>query len=130
MTTVTAALILCGDRFLICRRRADQPSPLKWEFAGGKIEEGEEPAAGLRRELKEELNIEAGIGPEVRRLVCQYPGRPPILLLFFKVTDFQGKLENRVFAEIRWVPRQQLPGFDFLEADRQVAKEIARGGLV
>lgn len=127
MQTVTAALIMRGDEFLICQRRADQPHPLKWEFAGGKAEAGEEPAAALRRELREELAIEAAIGPEVCRFSYQYPGRDSILLIFFRVTEFQGEPTNRVFGETRWVLRARLAEFDFLEADRQLVQRIARG---
>lgn len=130
MKTVTAAIILRGDEFLICQRRADQYLPLKWEFAGGKIEEGEESAAGLRRELREELDLDADIGPEVCRFSYQYPGRDPILLVFFKVTEFRGEPHNRVFAQIRWVPRRELPKFDFLPADNDLVAGIARGELV
>lgn len=119
-----------GDQFLICQRRADQHLPLKWEFAGGKLEEGEEPAAALRRELREELELEAEIGPQVCRFSYQYPGRAPILLVFFQVTEFRGEPRNRVFAQIRWVPRQQLAEFDFLPADKELVEQIARGELV
>ena len=133
MNTVTAALIMRGEEFLICRRRADQFLPLKWEFAGGKIKDGEEPAAGLRRELREDLDLDAHIGPEVCRFSYaypgQYPGRDRILLVFFQVTEFRGEPQNRQFAEIRWVPRHKLPKFDFLPADKELVEQIARGGL-
>jgi 8-oxo-dGTP diphosphatase len=129
MQTVTGALIVRGGRFLICRRRADQPHPLKWEFAGGKAEADEEPPAALRRELQEELGIEAEIGPEVCCLPYQYPGRDPILLIFYRVTGFSGEPLNRAFAEIRWVERGQLPWFDFLEADKELVERIARGEI-
>ncbi len=83
MQAVTGAIITRGGRFLVCRRRADQAHPLKWEFAGGKVEPGEAPAAALRRELREELGVEAEVGPEFHRVAYQYPGREPILLIFF-----------------------------------------------
>ena len=130
MNTVTAALIMRGDQFLICRRRADQFLPLKWEFAGGKIEDGEEPATGLRRELGEELDLDADIGPEVCRFSYEYPGRNPILLVFFYVTEFRGEPQNRQFAEIRWVPRNELREFNFLPADKELVEQIARDALV
>lgn len=130
MTTVTAALIVRDNQFLICQRRADQAHPLKWEFAGGKVEEGEEPAACLRRELREELGIEVEIGEEATRFSYQYPGREPIVLVFFRVPRFTGEPENRVFAEIRWVPRADLPQFDFLEADKELVADIAKGKFV
>ena len=130
MRTVTAGIILRGDQVLICRRRDDQPLPLQWEFPGGKVEAGEEPAACLRRELEEELGIEAEIGAEVCRLSYQYPGMDPVELLFFKVTSYEGEPQNRVFSEIRWADRASLPGFDFLAADRAMVREIATGGVV
>ena len=130
MTTVTGALILRDDRFLICRRRTGQLHPLKWEFAGGKCEEGETTAACLKRELREELSIEAEIGREIERFTYTYPGRNPILLVFYLVTDFRGEPRNLVFEEIRWVARAELVQFDFLEADKDLVKRLAAGTLL
>src|SRR3954453_15333383 len=102
MTTVVAALIERNGRILVCRRRADHPHPLKWEFPGGKVEPGELPAEALLRELREELAIEAEIGPEVARYHFAYPGKKPILLIFFTVTQFSPEPRNCVFQEIVW----------------------------
>ena len=51
---VVAAVIVRDGRVLICQRTIHQALPLKWEFAGGKIEAGETPEAALKRELQEE----------------------------------------------------------------------------
>ena len=48
---VVAAVICSGGRYLVCQRREDASFPLKWEFAGGKVEKGEGPLAALHREL-------------------------------------------------------------------------------
>lgn len=130
MKTVAAAIILRGDNVLICQRRPDQPLPLQWEFAGGKVEGCETPEICLQRELREELGIEAEIGPEVARFSHQYAGFDRVLLLFFRVTVFTGEPQNLVFQEIRWVTRADLPHYDFLAADKELVEEIARGGLV
>jgi 8-oxo-dGTP diphosphatase len=53
MKRVVAALILKDDLILACQRTRHQPMPLKWEFPGGKIEEGEQPRDAMRRELEE-----------------------------------------------------------------------------
>ncbi|MDP9169755.1 MAG: NUDIX domain-containing protein, partial [Acidobacteriota bacterium] len=67
MTAVVAGLLVSDGLFLICRRRADQPHPLKWEFPGGKIEAGESPQQALARELREELGIESEPAVELAR---------------------------------------------------------------
>lgn len=117
MTTIVAAVIVKDGKVLICQRKANQEFPFKWEFPGGKIEDGEETTAALRRELQEELGIEAEIGGEVARFGYTYPKKPRIMLIFFKVEKFEGQVENKVFEQIRWVPPKTLSVFDLLEAD-------------
>jgi 8-oxo-dGTP diphosphatase len=130
MKHVVAALILKDDRILACQRTRHQPMPLKWEFPGGKIEEGEQPRDALRRELEEELGIEAIIGNEVARIHHEYPSGGAIELRFFEVHRYQGEVENRIFREIRWVDRIELPTLDFLEADRQLVRDLAAGKII
>lgn len=130
MKRVVAALILKDDQILACQRTRHQLMPLKWEFPGGKIEEGEQPRAALRRELEEELGIEATIGNEVARIHHEYPSGGAIELRFFEVHDYQGEVENRIFREIRWVDRSELPALDFLEADLQLVKDLAAGKIL
>lgn len=117
MTTVVAALIERQGRILICQRKRGQAHEFKWEFPGGKVEAGEAPSDALRRELREELAIDASIGDEITRYEFAYPGRPPILLIFFQVHEFAGVPQNLVFAQTEWVEPERLPEFDFLEGD-------------
>lgn len=124
-----AALLLQRDRLLICQRPALDDFPGKWEFPGGKIETGENLQSALSRELQEELGIVAEIGEEIWRVEHQYPGHVPVLLYFFAVSQYQGTAKNRVFQQICWADRQQLPGYDFLEADRPLVRKIAAGEI-
>ena len=127
ITTVTAAVIERGGRVLICRRRLDQDHPGKWEFPGGKLEPGEEPSQSLRRELREELGVEAKIGPEITRYEYRYAGRKPIRLIFFRVTEFTGDPDYSQFHEVEWTPPAALLGYDFLEGDVEFVRELAEG---
>lgn len=129
MIRVTAAFILRRGKILICQRTRHQHLPLKWEFPGGKIEPGEQPRDALRRELEEELGIDAVIGDEVARLRHHYKQGSYVELRFFLVTRYAGELENRIFEDIRWVNCRDLPKYDFLEADAQLVKDIASGKL-
>jgi 8-oxo-dGTP diphosphatase len=130
MKQVVAALILRGSEVLICQRTRYQPMPLQWEFPGGKIEPGEEARSALERELDEELGIHAEIGPEVATIAHTYKNGNAIELHFFQVESYEGEIENRIFKDVRWVERDTLPQFDFLEADKALVEDIAAGKVV
>ena len=119
MIMVVAAVIERSDRrILIGQRRSDDTSPLKWEFPGGKVEPGETPERALTRELEEELAIRNARGTEITRYQFAYPGKHPILLIFHRVTEFEGEPQNLIYREMRWEPGAKLSAFDFIEGDR------------
>ncbi len=130
MKRVVAGLIVENGKLLVCQRTRHQTMPLKWEFPGGKIEEREQPRDALRRELEEELGILATIGDEVARIQHEYPNGGMVELRFFIVREYKGEIENRIFKEIRWAVPQELPTFDFLEADLTLVKDLAEGKLL
>ena len=114
MTTVVAAVIEREGRVLVGQRKPGGNHPLKWEFPGGKVEAYETPEAAAVRELMEELGIRARIAGEITRYEYQYPSRSRILLIFYRVVDFDGEPQNLDFAQLNWVLPEQL---DFLEGD-------------
>ncbi len=127
---VVAALILDHEKILICQRTKHQAMPLKWEFPGGKIETGEQPRDALWRELDEELGIDAVIGDEVARLRHTYRHGGAVELRFFIVAEYAGEIDNRIFRDVRWVSRKQLPEYDFLEADATLVQDLAAGKIL
>jgi 8-oxo-dGTP diphosphatase len=130
MKRVVAALIQKDGKLLVCQRTRHQTMPLKWEFPGGKIEQGEQPRDALRRELEEELGIDARIGDEIVRLQHVYPNNTRVELRFFIVREYQGELENRIFRDMQWSLPKDLPTYDFLEADASLVKDLAAGKLL
>lgn len=127
MLQVVAAVIERDGRVLICRRTARQRHPLQWEFPGGKVEPGESPSQALARELEEELDISGARGDEIARYEFTYPGRPAVVLIFFRVREFAGEPRNLIFEELRWEPAGKLGEFDFLEGDREFLRSLAPG---
>ena len=125
--TVVAAVIERDGLVLVGQRKTGQWHALKWEFPGGKVEPEESPLAAIRRELEEELGIQAEIGPVIADYEYQYPERSRIRLIFYSVTRFSGEVENRVFEQIRWEKRARLVEYDFLEGDVEFVRILAQG---
>jgi 8-oxo-dGTP diphosphatase len=127
---VAAALILRGEEVLICQRRPDQPLGSKWEFPGGKMEPGETAEEALRRELNEELGIDATISTRVAHVRHNYRSGGAVDLQFFLVKEYSGDVTNLIFQDVRWCPLRNLPEYDFVTADRNLVRDLAAGKLL
>ena len=124
---VVAGVIEHNGLILIGQRRKGSRHALKWEFPGGKVEAGEQPRDALKRELEEELAIDAVIGREIVRYEYSYPRRKPVLLIFYKVLRYEGTPINLVFEQIRWEEVIRLRQYDFLDGDFDFIRRLTRG---
>jgi 8-oxo-dGTP diphosphatase len=126
---VAAAIVIEGDRVLLSRRKAGTHLAGAWEFPGGKVEPGEDPRAALRRELREELGVEATIGEIVDVTFHRYDDADKaVLLLFFEAARESGSPEPRPIdvAEVRWAVAGELDPALFPPADVAVLQKVAR----
>ncbi len=123
--SVVAGIITHGGKILIGQRKIRDWHGGKWEFPGGKIEDGEHPSAALARELQEELGIVATIGAELQRYEFHYDARPPVELIFFEVRQFSGVPVNYEFEQILWEYSEKLSDYDFLDGDRAIIQWLA-----
>ena len=74
--------------------------------------------------------MHAEIGRKVAQLQHHYQNGNAVELQFFVVERYEGELQNRIFREIRWVNRRELPTLDFLDADRTLVQKLAQGELL
>ncbi len=126
---VAAGIVTEGGRILIGQRLRSDAYGLRWEFPGGKVQEGETLEAALRRELAEELGIDAEVGKEAFRGRYRYPDRD-VEIVFFSVASYRGVVRNYAFESIAWARRAELRDYNFLEADRELVERLARGEAV
>jgi mutator protein MutT len=114
--TVTAALIVKGDRVLAARRGPGKHLEGYWEFPGGKLEDGESPEDCLARELAEEFSISSKIGAYVGESVYDY-GEKVVRLLGYEVEHTAGEFELVDHDELRWLEVDQLADVKWAPAD-------------
>ncbi len=116
---VACAIIEKDGKVLCTQRSATMSLPLKWEFPGGKIHDGEQPEACLQRELREELNLEIAVGRPLPPTTYQYPSFLVTLYPFLcKITAGEMKLHEH--KDFRWLEPERLEELDWAEADGPV----------
>lgn len=120
---VAGALIDAKDRVLLAQRHADAHQGGLWEFPGGKLEPGEAPADGLRRELDEELGIDMVAHRPLIRVTHHYPDRS-VLLDVHLVTEWRGDVVGREGQPLAWSARNALDGYAMPAADVPIVKAL------
>ncbi len=112
-----------GGQVLITERNETGPFCGLWEFPGGKIRAGESARVALKRELLEEIGIEATALEPFMNLTHEYPDRI-VELEFFNVTQWRGEPAGLEGQQIRWVDISDLNSDELLPADIAVIKEL------
>jgi 8-oxo-dGTP diphosphatase len=95
---------------------------VKWEFPGGKINDGERPEECLKRELVEELGIEISVGEPLPATTHHYPSFS-VTLYPFTCEIVSGEITLHEHCAIVWLPVEDLHTLDWAEADWPVIKE-------
>jgi 8-oxo-dGTP diphosphatase len=128
---VVAAVIERADRrILIGQRRRGDTSPLKWEFPGGKIEQGETDEAALARELREELGATLVKSVPIARVVHKYAETAtPLEIRFFAAELESVEVHGTAFEQTAWVLPRELSEYDFLTANRELVANLATGRI-
>ena len=121
---VVAAVIEANEQFLVTRRQPGVHLAGMWEFPGGKIDPDEPHAAALRRELKEELDVEVDVGERVYHTVHAYDDRT--VELHFYRCGLKGAPRPLLGQQMRWVPRGELGLLGFPAADTELIAMLTR----
>lgn len=122
---VVTALIKKNDKVLLGQRPVGNSLAGQWEFPGGKIELGESPEYALKRELQEELAIDAEIGALKIAYTHSYKDRG-ILLLFYEVPFWRGEPRPSHHTELKWVAPQELKTLEIPEANRNILDQLIK----
>ncbi|HPT83746.1 MAG TPA: (deoxy)nucleoside triphosphate pyrophosphohydrolase [Limnochordia bacterium] len=123
---VIAAIIQRGDEVLLCQRKGGALSG-KWEFPGGKLENGETPEQCLVREIEEELGIQIEV-EQIYQAVHAHYDHGDFLIVAYLAKQVGGEVTLRVHSAYAWVPVAQLDEYDLAEANVPIAKSLKEEG--
>ena len=122
---VAVGVILQQQQVLLALRSSKQHQGGKWEFPGGKVEQGESVQAALYRELKEELAITVTKAEPFMLLNYTYPERQ-VTLDIWLVTDFSGTPEGLEGQPLQWVNISDLATITFPEANLPIVERLQK----
>lgn len=122
MLQVVAALIWRNGKFLICQRPANKKRALLWEFVGGKQETGETLENALKRECKEELDIDVCVENVFCEVTHVYPDVTVHLTLFNATTQDEPKMLEH--NDMRWITPSEIDNFEFCPADEDILRRL------
>ncbi|MGB3343552.1 MAG: (deoxy)nucleoside triphosphate pyrophosphohydrolase [Aequorivita sp.] len=123
MIQVVCAVILKENKILIAQRSEKMKLPLKWEFPGGKLEDGENEEQAIIREIKEELNIEILPSRRISSHVHDY-GSFKIKLIAHLCTYISGEIRLFEHKDVKLVPLELITNYDLADADLPVIEKL------
>lgn len=121
---VTAAIILNESRVLIGRRKPNQALGGYWEFPGGKVENGESLVDCLKRELQEELGVNAKVSEDIFMLVDHTYNGGEIQLIAMLADIGDQQPVGTVHDFLAWAPIEELLSYKLAPADIPIAQKI------
>ena len=125
---VVAAVIVKENKILIARRKEGKHLEFKWEYPGGKVDNGENEKESLKRELKEELDISVSIDDYITESFYEYD-KAKINLKAYFVKNYSGTIKLTDHDKINWIKIDELNDYEFAPADIPINNYLIKNGL-
>ncbi len=119
---IVAAIIESEGKILIAQRAKNDHLLGKWEFPGGKVEEGETLQECLQRELREELGIHAAVG----EYFCNTTVHETDDMTVFKVHSFKGAIVLNDHSDAQWVTREELSNYEMPSPNQKIVRLLQK----
>jgi len=123
---VVAGLIMCNNQVLIGQRKRGKDLEYKWEFPGGKLEQGETCKECLCRELMEEMQLPIIVGDYFMSSAYNYDFVTILMHVYWASTTTQKVPELFEHEQYKWVNITDLGKYDFAPADKPIINSLIK----
>jgi len=122
---VAAIIINTENQFLMARKKEGKPLAGYWEFPGGKVDGGEADITALKREIREELNVELKDIKFSFAYTYRYPDKE-IDFVFFRAQIDIGKIRLTDHDDVVWIDMSEIYNYKIAPADREALQHISK----
>ena len=116
---VVAAVIVKNNKFFIAQRNRNKHLGLRWEFPGGKVEKNETFVQALKREIKEELNINIAVQRKIGEENYK-DDKINVKLHYFICYHANGEIILSEHEDSAWVAKNEFKNYNFAEGDSDI----------
>ena len=113
---VASGVIVKNNKILIGLRAEGDSGAGMWEFPGGKIELNESSEDAIKRELREELDIEATVNQKIMKYSHRFKNTI-YEISFFEINKFTGSIKKNVHDDFQWIELASLKKYRFISGD-------------
>ena len=122
---VVAALVFHADKLLITKRPAGKRHAGFWEFPGGKLEKNEAPLCALKRELREEIDLEV-TECSIFDVVYHRYDEQPVLLMVYRCQSNTTQVRHVEVSDHAWIDVKELRDYPMLPADDELIEQVIK----
>ena len=113
---VASGVVIKNNKILIGLRAEGDSGAGMWEFPGGKIELNESSGSAVKRELREELDIEATVNQKIMKYSHRFKNTI-YEISFFEINKFTGSIKKNVHDDLQWIELESLKKYRFISGD-------------
>ena len=125
--------IACIDyrdgKIFIAKRQMVGDMGGRWEFPGGKIEEGEDLQTAVVREMQEEFGVTVSVGRKITSGSFIHKGKPctlDVLEVTFPHDGLEKKFELTEHTDYKWADIASIPELNFVDSDLSIYNDVRK----
>lgn len=124
-----ACIAFNGKKVFIARRNPVGQMGGRWEFPGGKVEEGETDQQSIIRELEEEFGVKVQVGQKIAQACFKHDGDDFSLHAYLVTLPHDGMSEKFILTEhteYRWAELAEIPTLNFVDSDLLIYPQVCK----
>ncbi len=124
-----ACIAFDGKKIFIAHRNPVGQMGGRWEFPGGKVEEGETDEQAIIREFNEEFGVEVSVGQKIGEATFKHNGDDFTLCAYLVHLPHNGLTQKFVLtehSEYRWVELAEIPSLNFVDSDMLIYPQVCK----